>query len=195
MGLPSSHGRQMKRTIMIGCAAIVGGVGFVIGLVFAMLLNDPNVPHPLLAGAITGGIAFVAALLLSSRDSSRFKSARQRVRDRLLARADVGDDEFCGGFPSCDTTLLLQTRDAVAAFFEVPPTRIHARDQFETDFESKSLGPTLPMSAVHHVLARRGVKLGSFSLTDDIGDLGDLAARIQGILDGLESQDDEDLES
>ena len=120
---------------MIGCAAMIGIVAFVIGLIAAVIANDPTFPHPLIVGAMTGGMTFVAALILVARDRGRHTSTIRNVRQVLLARQDINDGDYLAHFPDANSTLVAQTRQAVSDFFDVPVQKIHPTDSLRDDLQ------------------------------------------------------------
>ena len=109
-----------------------------------------------------------------------------RVRQSLLARHDMDNDEFCRQLPNCDASLLIQTRDAVAAFFGVPCGKIYPTDQLETNFQIRTFEPGFHISVVRHVLQRRNVATRRFRFrTGDSKDLSDLAGEVQTVLNDV----------
>jgi hypothetical protein len=171
---------------MIGCAAVIGIVAFVIGLVATLIANDPAFPHPLIAGALTGATTFVAALVLMARDSTRHNTAMRTVRQMLLTRQDVKEDDFIVHFPNSDSALLTQTREAVSRFFDVPTQKVHPTDNLRKDLQFDVLEPNFHSFVVFEVLNARNVVPQSFSFnTGDLADIGDLANEIQRVLDGI----------
>jgi hypothetical protein len=130
-------------------------------------------------------MAFVAALVLFSRDHARHRRTVRRVRARLMARADASDDEFSQRFPNVDITLLKQTRLSIARFFDVPVEKIHAADSLRDDLEFAALEPSFHTFVVYHILNARNVEPRPFSFrTGKFDDLGGLVAEIQCVLDG-----------
>ena len=97
---------------MIRCATMIGMVAFTVGFVAVLVANDPTFPHPLIAGGVTGGMACIAALLLFARDRARSTSAVAKVRQMLLARPDVTDDDFCAHFPDADPIVVTSSAKA-----------------------------------------------------------------------------------
>lgn len=177
----------------VGCLwfilpTVIGIAAFAIGTIGAFLSNDPMLSPPWGVGAMGGVIAFVATLILLARDRSRYTATMASVRQSLLARPDVNDHEFCRAFPNLDPSLLTDTRDAVATFFDVPSTKLYARDRLNEDLYFETLEPDFHAAVVYHVLARRNTKHGQFTFdTGALNDLRDLATEVGRVLDVLES--------
>ncbi len=87
------------------------------------------------ASILFGSVPVLAICLLSLRDRQHFKKVHRRVRRRLQAREGVSEKEFCEHFDSEDQVLAQSARVALAAFFDVSESCLHADDQFERDLE------------------------------------------------------------
>jgi hypothetical protein len=171
---------------MIGCAAIIGIVAFVVGHVSVLIANDPTFPHPLITGGMTGGMAFIAALILFARDGGRHTGAIANVRQALLDRTDVADAVFCRHFSNADPTLVIQIRRAISQFFDVPVEKVHSTENLHTDLQFDDLEPGFHSFIVSHVLKARSVEPQPFTFdTGDLTDIGDLTNEIQRVLDGF----------
>jgi hypothetical protein len=181
---------------VFGCAAMIGLVAFVIGLVLSLFRGDKNSPSPLVCGAISGGMAFFAALLLFARDSSRQQAAISFVRRKLLGRQGVDDSEFCRHFPDCDAKLVIDIRAAIGAFYNVPPERVHPNDSLQQDLRVDTLEPSFHYFVISHIAECRKVTLGPFSFRlSALQNLHDFATEIQTILNALEmAANDQDLD-
>jgi hypothetical protein len=173
----------------IGCAAIVAAVAFVPGLISSLLAAGVPLPGRVMIALMPAGLAFVVALLLLSRDYLRRKRTFRRVRVRLMARDNIGDDEFLRRFPNSDLTLVQQTRAAIARFFGVPVEKIRATDRLRDDFEFTVLEPWLLFFVLDHVVNARNVQRKPSTRftfrTGKTDDFGDFVAEIQRVLDGL----------
>jgi hypothetical protein len=177
--------------LMIGCAGIIAVVPFVIGILLALTI--PESPyHDRLAIAFGPGVlAFIAAIILFSRDRARQLSQLKKIHNRLLARSDVTDDEFAAFFPAIDATLLAQTRTGISTFFNVPAQKVHPTDDLRRDLEFEALEPGFHTSVVYHVFNARSVepRLPFRFNTNGLTNIGDLAAEIERVIEGFKTID------
>lgn len=173
---------------MIGCAGMIAAVAYVMGIVCSLFAREVTASERMMMAVFPAVMAFVAALILFARDRSRHVAARQTVRDNLLPRQDVNDDEFFAHFPKNDPTLIAQTRRAISLFFDVPAEKIHPTDNLQNDLEFSTLEPGFHTFVVYHVFNARNVAPQPFWFkTSNLTDVGDLAKEIQRILDGFET--------
>jgi hypothetical protein len=89
---------------MVGCAAMIALPAFAIGFL-ATLISGGGILPSLGAGAMSGGLAFLAALILAKRDQAQQRAVMRRVRELLLHRQDVSDETFLAAFPGADAKL------------------------------------------------------------------------------------------
>ncbi len=123
----------MRQTI--GCAGIIATVAFLIAIIASLFATETDLGQRLLIALMTAATAFVAAVILISRDRRRRAAVVQSVRQMLLDREDVSDTDFANHFPDHDPTLIVQTRQAVAEFFEVPAVKLHPTDGLRKDLK------------------------------------------------------------
>jgi hypothetical protein len=142
---------------MLGCSAIVGAVFFLVAIVPLLFVTGMGLGERFLMAAMVGGMAFLACLLLACRDTMAFHSVRRRVQRRLLRRSDMSNEEFCRAFPQHDSQLILDVRSAIAAFFQVPLTKIHPTDNLVNDLAIQALAPSFPSFVADRVLAARHI--------------------------------------
>jgi hypothetical protein len=162
---------------MIGCALLVGALGFFFGLIGALFVSDASGAERLILAAMPAAMAFVAAILLGFRDMARYKAAKRRVRRIVLARQDISDRDFTSHFPDCNATWLVQTRHLVARFFDVPPEKIHPTDELREDLRFDSLEAYWVI--LHDVRkARNVVRRPATFNTTDLTDIAQLANEI-----------------
>jgi hypothetical protein len=167
----------------IGCAAMIAAVAFVIGLIGALVANDANF-GPLMMASMAATMAFVAALLLFSRDRARHRLAIRNVRELLLSRRDVSDTDFEAHFPHRDSSLVIQCRHAVSQFFDVPAEKIFPTDDLNTDLRFNVIKPGVHWYVVSFVLHARNIPPRRFSIrTSGLNSFDNLVQEIQGILD------------
>ena len=173
---------------MIGCAGMIAAVAFIFGVIGSFFATQANLAERLMIALMPAALAFVAALLLFTRDHARHTSAMRAVRRMLVARSDVNDHDFFARFPDADSALIAQTRRAIAQFFDVPPQKLRAADSLHNDLQCGTLEPAFHSFVVYHVLNARNVEPQPFALnTADLDDIGGLAQEIQRVLDGLDN--------
>ena len=173
---------------MIGCAGMIAAVAFVIGVIGSLFASEANIGERLMMASITAALAFVAALILLARDYKRHTSTMRSVRQTLLARQDVHDRDFLAHFPGLDATLIAQTRQAIAQFFDVPAAKIHPTDHLRNDLRFETFEPNFHAFVVYHVLDARNVQPQMFSFNPgSLTDVASLATGIQRVLDEFET--------
>lgn len=167
---------------MVGCSVKIAVVAFMFGLIGSLFATEAGPGERLMLAMMPAGMAFVAAMILFSRDYLRQTRTIRLVRQALLIRVDVSDAEFVAHFPTVDTTLLVQTRQAVARFFGVPPAKVHPTDQLRQDLQFETLEPGFHSFVVHDVLYARQLPLHPFTFrTGHLKSIGDLAAEIHAV--------------
>ena len=167
----------------LGCAGMIAAVAFVCGAIGSAFDTEASLNQRLLMAATLAGATFVAAVLLFMDDYARHRRAVQFVRNELLARADVDDDEFAQRFPKVDRELLCQTRNAVARFFDAPAEKLHPTDTLRGNLRFDELEPSFHMFVVSRVLEDRGVQTTSYTFDSrSLVDIGDLARQIRAVL-------------
>ena len=158
----------------------MGAVGFFLGLIGALFVAEASGPERLMYAAMPAAMAFVAAMLLSLRDRIRYQAARRRVRRNLLHREDVSDAEFAAHFAGSDSAWLVQTRQAVARFFDVPAEKIYATDDLRKDLKIDTVEPMLHMFITGQLAKARNLPQRPVAFnTARLIDLGDLAAEVR----------------
>jgi hypothetical protein len=173
---------------MIGCAGIIAGVAFILGLGGSLFATEATFFERLMMASMTAAMAFVAAMLLFSRDHLRHRRAVRQIREMLLSRGDVNDSDFTSHFPDVDPSLIVETRQAVANFFDVRAEKIHPLDDLRKDLRFDTLEPSFHSSVVFHICAVRKIVLRSFSFdTRALVTIGDLANEVQRVLNSFAS--------
>jgi hypothetical protein len=164
-------------------------IAFVIGFV-AALFSDDTRGTPLLVGAMTGGMAFVGSLILLARDRSRNTATLKLVRDMLLARDDVHENDFCRSFSEMDAKLLVDMRNAISNFFGVPATKIHPDDELQENFRFETFQPFFLLHVVGYIVNQRNLKCDSFFAfrTGKLKNIADLAIQVRNVLNDLEAR-------
>lgn len=179
--------------IAMGCAGALAAVAFLIGLVCSLFANGATFGERMTMATMPAGMTFVAALFLLVRDRWRFASTMRSVRRRLLARLDMSDAQFVEHFPTSEPSLVAQTRQAIAAFFNVPVQKIHSTDSLRKDLGFEALEPGFHSFVALHVLAARKVEPQPFLFhTGDLSDIGDLINEMQRVLDRVRAVDQDE---
>ncbi len=181
-------------TGLVGCAAMIAAVAFVLGLIGSLFATTANFGERLLIAAGVAAVAFVAALMLFIRDYASRTAAIRAVRRMLLARSDVSDADFSSHFPEVDPTFLGQIRQAVSGAFRVPAAKIHPGDNLRRTFRCDVLEPEFHSIVIFDILKTRKVTPAPGQLfafhSSALNSFGDLAKEIQRILDGFDSGGD-----
>lgn len=120
--------------ITAGCtlplALLFGGAVYI-----GMTLADVRSPAERLGIAVlAAGAALIGGSYLLVQETLERWVALRRVRRRLAECRNVSDEQFLASFPVGDrtqgaidsATLILEIRRALAEYFSVPPTKIHA---------------------------------------------------------------------
>lgn len=174
---------------MIGCAGIIAGIAFAIGLIASLFARDASLGERLLIPFMAAGMTFIAALLLFWRDKARHTRLIRRVRRKLLERDDIRDSEFAKSLPDVDPVFLLQLRSAIAEFFNVPPARIHASDDLRQDYLFDKIEPGFHFFIMHHMIKAREIRYSPTKIvvfhSNNLQGIRDLAGEIQRILEDL----------
>jgi hypothetical protein len=171
---------------LIGCSGAIALVVLIIGFAVSMLVSDATWTERLIIAGTTSGIAFAAAFLLFTRDSCRYSATMRTVRRGLLAKTDTPDEHFVSLRPSVDAILLLEIRNAISRFFDVPAVKV-ARDlHLIHDLHVDKLDPSFQFYVVDSVVASRSVKSQPFWFAmTGIETIDDLSEAIRKVLDGL----------
>ncbi len=168
---------------MLGCAIPIAVLFFVFGMLFSFAIPEGlSLLGRLGIATMIGGVTFFVVILLCLRDRTKFFSTKKRVHQRLMARHDVSDDDFCLAF-HLDRSILLDVRQALALFFTVPPTKIHPTDQLAV-FEYNSFEPNLHLFIISHILNKRRRTISSFTFPEHPNSrIEDLAREISVIVE------------
>lgn len=168
----------------LGCAGTFAAIAFVFGLLGSLFATGASVGVRLSLAGMFAAIVFLALLILIGKDQLRYTMAMKAVRRKLLAREARNDDDFPARFPDVDPTLLAQTCEGIARFFDVPIESIRAADDLHRDFRFGAFEPSLHAFVVFHVCEARNVWPEPFRFdTRNLNDIGDLAREVQRVLD------------
>lgn len=154
---------------------------FTVAIAGALLLTEFTFQECAGVSAMAASMAFVAASLLIFRDHRRRLTAKQRVRRLLLRWEDF--TEQAPERHSIESSLLVQTRKAVADFFDVPMNKIRPTDNFEL-LEAKAFEPHFHFFVIEHVLRQRHLDVGAFTIRlEETESVADFARKIHEILE------------
>lgn len=162
---------------------VVFGIGFALSL----LVREVTWTERVIMAVFPASMVFVAFLVLSIRDHVEHSVVMQSVRDKLLISRDTSNDDFLSLKPFDEATILLDVRQAISDFFDVPAKKVNRDVRLFQDLHADKLEPSFQFSVVHTVIASRmqEPKPFLFSLAG-LETLDDLAVAIRDILDGDE---------
>lgn len=89
----------------------------------------------------TSLLIFFIVFFLSCRDSIKFLSVIEKNHNKLMTGSDVDQDSFLVVEEPEDAELLLETREAVAAFFDIPVEKISRDIDLIDDIKIDQLNP------------------------------------------------------
>lgn len=176
---------------LIGCSGVLSLVAFAIGFAVSLFIRDATWTDRLMMAGMPAVITFVAALLLSNRDSAEHSRTVQSVRNAVLAGDDTSDDDFVSSRPSKDATLLLETRQALSRFFDVPTGKIGRHIRLIHDLQVDKLQPSFQFYVVDSVIASQRVELQPFGFSmAGLETIDDLTDAIRHVLDDFDRNTD-----
>jgi hypothetical protein len=173
---------------LIGCAAVIAVVAFFLGLIGALFVVEASLAERLGIAMLPAAMAFIAAILLGTRDYARSEVTKHRVQKMLLVRIDVTDADFVASFPAFNADLVLQTREAISEFFGVPSSKIHPSDKLSGNLKVDLRKPSFHSYVIYRVFNLRHLTPQPyvFHSTKPM-DIGDLIAEIQRVLNSFGS--------
>ena len=134
-----------------GCAAILATVAFLFGLPFSLFFTVDHWSERFLIALMPAAMTFIAAFGLMLRDRSDFVFSKNEIQQKLLKRITEPEKTLIEPL-SFEEQILVETRCAIAKYFEVPPNRIRALDNLHQDLTFDKLAPSLQMFVVDSVL-------------------------------------------
>jgi hypothetical protein len=186
-------GKQVASCVC--CSGALALVFFVIGFAGSLFVRDGSWSERLLVAGITAGMAFAAAVLLSSRDLVQHAATRGSVRKDLLARGDTTDDDFVSSRPTDQIGLLLETRKAIARFFDVPAEKVDRDIHLIRDLHVDKLEPAFQFFVVQAIIASQQVRPQPFGFSmADLVTLDDFTTAIRKVLDGFAQSGEHEVE-
>jgi hypothetical protein len=176
---------------LIGCSGAFALVAFIIGFTVSLFVRDASWMDRLTMAITPAVIAFVAVLLLASRDSAKHSATMRSVRNNLLAGVDTSDDDFISSRPFDDATLLRKTREAISRFFDVPTDKIRRDVELIHELHVDKLEPSFQFYVVEAVIASHEIEPKPFRFSmAGLETIDDLAEAIRNVLDGLDRNTD-----
>ncbi|WP_417380250.1 hypothetical protein [Gimesia sp.] len=165
-------------------SGLLAVVPFVIGFVVSLFIPDVTWIERLGMAALPAGCTFFAAILLFSRDSARNSATMRDVRDDLLDCPDTTDEQFLSARPCEDTSLLLELREAIAKFFDVPVCKVARDVDLISDLCVDQLEPTFQFAVVRPSITSRQKEPQSFGFsTTNLHSIDELVQAIHEVLD------------
>jgi hypothetical protein len=137
---------------MLGCLGIVAAFFFSITLIVMLFAPGASWSDRFAVSAMMAAMPVTAIALLAWRDKAAFHRTKRKVMRQLMQRSDVSDSEFCAPFPHQDPRPLLDVRNAIAAFFGVPSSKIHPTDDLIDDVAWRALSPSILCFTTYRVL-------------------------------------------
>lgn len=170
---------------MIGCAGVLASIAFVLGLPFSFFFTVDHWSHRILIACLPAAFTFLAAIALCLRDHFAHSRNMAVVRRFLLRRADTPDKEFAVTNPN--PKILIETRDAIAKYFDVPAAKLQPNDDLRNDLRADKFEPSFQMYVVDSVIANTTDNPQPFMFgLDGITTIVDLSAAIENVLGGFE---------
>jgi hypothetical protein len=170
---------------LMGCSGAIALLAFVVGLAVSLFVVDAGWIDRLMVAAGVSMAAFIAAFVLSSDDAAQHAATVQAVRTRLLVAADSSEEQFLASRPYDDTQLLLETRKAIARFFDVPDTKIPRDVHLLDDLQVDRLDPSFWFHVVNSVVVAQHATPTPFTFNiAGLQSIDELARAIEKVLDG-----------
>lgn len=170
--------------VLLIFSGLLAVVPFVIGLVVLLFIPDLTLIGRLVVAAIPAFCTFFAAILLGSRDFIRHSATMQDIRKNLLNNPDTTEEQFLSARPCEDTSLLLELREAIAQFFDVPACKVARDVDLISDLHVDQLEPTFQFAVVRPAIASRQKEPQSFGFsTTNFHSIDELAIAIREVLD------------
>jgi hypothetical protein len=164
-----------------------GRTGFIVAFVTTLFIRELEWGGRVGLALFTAAMPFSAALLLGYRDMLRYRSRARQVGSRLIPLPDSTDDEFLAAKPCSNVELLLETRQAISAFFDVPSTKIGRHLRLVEDLQVEDFVPVFQASVVGTIVSSRVEEKRMFAFSmDGLKSIDDFAAAIQKALDDME---------
>ncbi|QDU17427.1 hypothetical protein CA11_52690 [Gimesia maris] len=165
-------------------AGLLSIVAFVIGFVASLFIPDVTWIERLGVAVIPAFCTFFAAILLFTRDSARHSATMQDIHKNLLNSPDITEEQFLTARPCEDTSLLLELREAIAQFFDVPVCKIARNVDLISVLHIDQLEPSFQFAVVRPAIISRQKEPQSFGFsTTSLHTLDELVKAIREVLD------------
>jgi hypothetical protein len=174
---------------MFGCAGVLALIAYLLGLPFSLFFTVDHWSHRLLIACMPAAFTFVATILLCLRDHSSQNESIAFVRRSLLDRENISDDEFVAHDSNSNPKLLLQTRDAIAKFFDVPASKLRPNDDLRAVLRADKLEPSFEFYVVESVISDNTDSLEPFMFgMEGLANIVDLSVAIEKMLEGFDAK-------
>lgn len=124
-------------------AAMIASFPLLLGFLIAVSLPGTNLIGRLIIATLPALITLIAVFLLSFRDLRQKQKEYSGIRGRLLERTDTPEEDYLASFPEgtslSDREILLEIRQLIADFFNVPANKIEKNLSFENDLKLQQL--------------------------------------------------------
>ena len=170
--------------VLLIFAGLLAVVPFGIGFVASLFIPEATWIERLGLAALPAFCTFFAAILLGSRDSARTTSTVEQIRENLINSPDTTEEQFLSARPAEDPSLLLELREAIAQFFDVPVCKIVRGVDLINDLHVDQLEPTFQFAVVRPAIASRQKEPQSFGFsTTGLHTIDELVKAIHEVLD------------
>ncbi|HAW29828.1 MAG TPA: hypothetical protein DCY03_17175 [Planctomycetaceae bacterium] len=170
--------------VLLILSGLLAVVAFVIGFVASLFIPDLTWIARLVGATIPAFCTFFAAILLGSRDFARHSATMQDIRKNLLNSPDTTVEQFLSARPAEDPSLLLELREAIAQFFDVPVCKIARDVDLISDLHVEQLEPTFQFAVVRPAIISRQKEPQSFGFsTTSLHSIDELVQALHEVLD------------
>ncbi|WP_417386278.1 hypothetical protein [Gimesia sp.] len=170
--------------VLLILSGLLAVVAFVIGFVASLFIPDLTWIERLGVAMIPAFCTFFAAILLFTRDSVRYSATMQDIRKNLLNSPDTTEEQFLSARPVEDPSLLLELREAIAQFFDVPVFKVARDVDLISDLHVEQLEPTFQFAVVRPAITSRQKEPQPFGFsTTSLRTIDELVKAIHEVLD------------
>jgi hypothetical protein len=149
-------------------AAMIASFPLLLGFLIAVSLPDTNLIGRLIVATLPALITLIAVLLLSFRDLRKKQKEYSGIRGRLLEQTDTNKEDYLASFPEwtspSDQEFLLEIRQYIAEFFNVPANKIEKDMSFSSGLKIQQLLVPLILSIFQRAYQARNIHPKSMSI-------------------------------